>query len=206
MFDFGTGTNDYMFLTLNAGGGAIRFAITTSAAGGERRINFTGTGELPLNTWSLVTVTLSGSTGTLYVNGTAVGTTSPARPTSSSGSTAATRSRSGCRCAYAWPAWNIGATTVHLTAGTHWTSACPTTGDNGAATNGDAIINKIDLQLNRPGRCRTQTVYEAEQASLDGASARTPQLRASRRRVRPKLPAARARPSGSTPPPTGTRT
>ena len=97
VFDFGTGTNDYMFLTLNAGGGAIRFAITTSAAGGEQQIN--GTGELPLNTWSLVTVTLSGSTGTLYVNGTAVGTTCPARPTSSSGWTAAVRSRSGCRSA-----------------------------------------------------------------------------------------------------------
>ncbi len=46
VFDFGTGTNDYMFLTLNAGGGPIRFAITTSGAGGEQQIN--GTGELPL--------------------------------------------------------------------------------------------------------------------------------------------------------------
>ena len=30
VFDFGTGTNDYMFLTLSAGGGPMRFAITTS--------------------------------------------------------------------------------------------------------------------------------------------------------------------------------
>jgi hypothetical protein len=74
VFDFGTGTNDYMFLTLNAGGGPVRFAITTSGAGGEQQIN--GTGELPLNTWSNVAVTLSGTTGTLYVNGTAVGTNS----------------------------------------------------------------------------------------------------------------------------------
>ncbi len=74
VFDFGTGTSDYMFLTLNAGGGPIRFAITTSGAGGEQQIN--GTGELPLNTWSQVAVTLSGSTGTLYVNGTAVGSNS----------------------------------------------------------------------------------------------------------------------------------
>jgi hypothetical protein len=72
VFDFGTGTGDYMFLTLNAGGGPLRFAITTSGAGGEQQIN--GTGELPLNTWSHVAVTLAGSTGTLYVNGTAVGT------------------------------------------------------------------------------------------------------------------------------------
>jgi len=33
-----------------------------------------GTGQLPLNAWSLVTVTVSGTMGTLYVNGTAVGT------------------------------------------------------------------------------------------------------------------------------------
>jgi hypothetical protein len=72
VFDFGTGTNDYMFLTLNAGGGPIRFAITDSGGGGEQQIN--GTGTLPPNTWSHVAVTLSGTTGTLYVNGQAVGT------------------------------------------------------------------------------------------------------------------------------------
>ena len=74
VFDFGTGTGNYMFLTLNAGGGPLRFAITTSGGGAEQQIN--GTGNLPLNTWSHVAVTLSGSTGTLYVNGTAVGTNS----------------------------------------------------------------------------------------------------------------------------------
>src|SRR5450756_1905120 len=72
VFDFGTGTGDYMFLTLNAGGGPIRFAITTTGPGGEQQIN--GTGELPLNTWSHVAVTLSGTTGTLYVNGAVAGT------------------------------------------------------------------------------------------------------------------------------------
>jgi hypothetical protein len=73
VFDFGTGTNDYMFLTLNAGGAPIRFSITTNGGGGaEQQIN--GTGELPTNAWSLVTVTLSGTTGTLYVNGQVVGT------------------------------------------------------------------------------------------------------------------------------------
>jgi hypothetical protein len=73
LFDLGTGTGAYMFLTLNDGN-ALRFAITTGGAGGEQRID--GTGTLPLNTWSLVTVTLSGTTGTLYVNGKAVGTNS----------------------------------------------------------------------------------------------------------------------------------
>jgi hypothetical protein len=72
VFDFGTGTSDYMFLTLNAGGGPIRFAITNSGAGGEQQIS--GTGTLPLNTWSHVAVTVSGNTGTLYVDGKVVGT------------------------------------------------------------------------------------------------------------------------------------
>jgi hypothetical protein len=360
VFDFGTGTNDYMFLTLNAGGGPVRFAITTSGAGGEQQIN--GTGELPLNTWSHVAVTLSGSTGTLYVNGTAVGTNTdmtlnpsdlgdttqdwigrseyPADPyldgdiddfniyssalsasqiaalaggqpgagnvadyrfdetggataVDSSGNgrngtiisdpavpptmdayevilapggtgsatpvdatwlhsylaaqatmtgtgwnintegtpsnlggyaTAGEQDVGGLRTGsstvitfsvdvpqtgdyhlsvfdgsdsaasdvsgptnifarvdggspqevwlpvgYNWVIWNHGDTTVHLTAGQHQISLS-TTGADGAATNGDAIINKIDLQLDDPAVQRS-TVYEAEQADLDGVTA-----------------------------------
>lgn len=72
LFDFGTGTAANMFLTLSAGGGPMRFAITTGGGGAEQHID--GTGTLPLNTWSHIAVTLSGSTGTLYVNGTPVGT------------------------------------------------------------------------------------------------------------------------------------
>jgi hypothetical protein len=72
VFDFGTGTTANMFLTVSAGGGPLRFAITTGGGGAEQQIN--GTGTLPLNTFSHVTVTLAGNTGTLYVNGVAVGT------------------------------------------------------------------------------------------------------------------------------------
>jgi hypothetical protein len=73
VFDFGTGTGDYLFLTLNANG-TLRYAITTTGPGGEQQIN--GAGVLPVNQWSLVTVTQQGNTATLYVNGKAVGNNS----------------------------------------------------------------------------------------------------------------------------------
>ena len=70
IFDFGTGTGNYMFLTVDGGGAGLRFATTTGS--GEQQL--TGGGQLPLNTWSHVAVTLSGTTGTLYLNGTPVAT------------------------------------------------------------------------------------------------------------------------------------
>jgi hypothetical protein len=68
---------------------------------------------------------------------------------------------------YGWPIWGRADTTVHLTAGQHAVSLS-TVGADGAATSGDAIIDKIDLQLKDPA-VQGSTVYEAEQADLTGA-------------------------------------
>ncbi|HEU5353132.1 MAG TPA: LamG-like jellyroll fold domain-containing protein, partial [Actinocrinis sp.] len=69
LFDFGQNTTVYMFLTPAAGvtGTPPRFAITTGGAGGEQQL--TGSSVLPTGQWTHLAVTLSGTTGTLYVNG-----------------------------------------------------------------------------------------------------------------------------------------
>jgi fibronectin type 3 domain-containing protein len=65
IFDFGTGTTNYMFLT-PTNGSAVRFAIRTPSVA-EQVI--AGTSALPTGVWTHVAVTLSGTVGTLYVNG-----------------------------------------------------------------------------------------------------------------------------------------
>ena len=70
LFDFGTGTTNYMFLTASSGS-SVRFAITTNGIGGEQKIN--GTGTFPIGGWHHVAVTLTGTVGTLYIDGTQVG-------------------------------------------------------------------------------------------------------------------------------------
>jgi len=75
VFDFGTGNTTYMFLTAENGATSkVRFAITTNGGAGEQQID--GTAALPAGTWTHVAITLSGSVGTLYLNGAPVGTNS----------------------------------------------------------------------------------------------------------------------------------
>jgi hypothetical protein len=79
IFDFGKDRSCYMFLTPNGSGNVLRFTITpTGSTTGEQTI--ASTAALPIGVWTHVAVTLSGATGTLYVNGVAVGTNSAMRP------------------------------------------------------------------------------------------------------------------------------
>ena len=65
IFDFGTGTNEYMFLAPQCNGN-MRFAITTNGNSNEEQIN----APVPAQgSWKHIAVTLSGNTGVLYVDG-----------------------------------------------------------------------------------------------------------------------------------------
>ena len=72
VFDFGTGQSANMFLTVSAGSGP-RFAITSGGAGSEKQISYPGQ-NFAIDQWSHVTIVSSGTTGTMYINGVAVGT------------------------------------------------------------------------------------------------------------------------------------
>jgi fibronectin type 3 domain-containing protein len=70
VFDFGSGTSNYMFLSPSPGGsGYLRYAITNGS--GEQQIN--STTAITTGVWTHVAVTLSGTVGILYVNGVEVG-------------------------------------------------------------------------------------------------------------------------------------
>jgi len=72
IFDFGTDTTNYMFLTPKAYLAGMRFAITTDGPGGEQPID--APFVLPTNTWCHVAVTLDGEQGIMYFNGEPVAT------------------------------------------------------------------------------------------------------------------------------------
>ncbi len=91
IFDFGTGTTNYMFLTpqyttTSPNAAKMRFAIRTTAVA-EQVIN--SSTAVPVGTWVHVAVTLTGSTGRLYLNGTQVGINSSMtlKPSSLGGTT-----------------------------------------------------------------------------------------------------------------------
>ncbi|MGI9176651.1 MAG: rhamnogalacturonan lyase B N-terminal domain-containing protein [Pirellulales bacterium] len=70
IFDFGSSTSSYMFLTTRPSStGGLRFAITTGS--GEQQVNTAA--PLAVGVWQHVAVTLRGSTATIYLNGVAVG-------------------------------------------------------------------------------------------------------------------------------------
>lgn len=71
IFDFGTSDIAYMTLIAKDGKGVMRFSITGTCNYGEQTI--AATSALPTGSWTHVAITLAGTTGTLYVNGVAVG-------------------------------------------------------------------------------------------------------------------------------------
>ncbi|MCW3610619.1 LamG-like jellyroll fold domain-containing protein [Burkholderia cenocepacia] len=74
IFDFGSGTGRYLFITPKSQRGTMRFAITTNGEHGKRAID--GHVALPAGRWSHVAVTLSAATAALYLDGNLIGSAS----------------------------------------------------------------------------------------------------------------------------------
>lgn len=88
IFDFGSGTGSYMFLTPRSSAGGLRFAITTGGAGAEQQIN--AAAPLATGAWKHVAVTLAAGTGIIYVDGAEVARGSIALTPASLGGTSGT--------------------------------------------------------------------------------------------------------------------
>jgi prepilin-type N-terminal cleavage/methylation domain-containing protein len=72
IFDIGLNQTRNMFLTPQAGGGKLRFAITTGGNTVEQRID--ASVDVPRSEWAQVAVSIKGREGRLYINGEPVGT------------------------------------------------------------------------------------------------------------------------------------
>lgn len=72
IFDFGNNTNQFLCLTPLSGNVNYGLRFTIKNNGGEQQLNYSA--PLPTGEWCHVAVTLSGNTGTLYLNGAAVDT------------------------------------------------------------------------------------------------------------------------------------
>ena len=71
VFDFGTGTQKYMFLTLDNGSGNAVYAITTNYSGAEQKI--TAPSPFKAGVWTHIAITQSGNTAIMYANGVEIG-------------------------------------------------------------------------------------------------------------------------------------
>ncbi len=73
IFDLGDGTDKFVALVPKTGdNNKLRFVMKNGAAGGEQQLD--STAALPTGAWTHVGVTLTGTTGKLFVNGALVGT------------------------------------------------------------------------------------------------------------------------------------
>jgi hypothetical protein len=71
VFDFGSSDIAYLALIPRDSGGVLRFTVTGTTYFGEQ--NIIATSALPTGRWVHVAITLSGTQGTLYVDGAVAG-------------------------------------------------------------------------------------------------------------------------------------